>query len=116
MLGNPGFTAYGTGKAGVFGFTNSLASEAAGTAVTVNCILPSAWTRMTAELPDPVLRDVFEQHFQAEHVASFVARLAHPSCNFNGEAFEVRGRVGFACAASVRPSSRHHRIGAGDLG
>lgn len=91
MLGNPGFTAYGTGKAGVFGFTNSLATEAAATNITVNCILPSAWTRMTAEFPDPVLRDIFEQHFDAEHVASFVARLADPACTFNGEAFEVGG-------------------------
>lgn len=94
MLGNPGFTAYGTGKAAVFGFTNSLAAEAAGTNVTVNCIMPTAWTRMTAELPDPALRDIFEQHFQSEHVSAFVTRLASPESAFNGESFEVGG--GFA--------------------
>ncbi|KXX58862.1 hypothetical protein AZG88_43805 [Rhodococcus sp. LB1] len=91
MLGSPGFTAYGTGKAGVFGFTNSLAFETTGTSITVNCILPSAWSRMTAELPDPVVREVFEHHFQSEHVATFVSQLADPDCTVNGEAFEVGG-------------------------
>ncbi|ORW34398.1 hypothetical protein AWC19_24150 [Mycobacterium palustre] len=89
MLGNPGFTAYGAGKAAVFGFTKSLALEAIGTNVTVNCILPSAWTRMSEAIPDPLVRDVLQKHFQPEHVSSFVAWLAHPANRINNEAFEV---------------------------
>ena len=105
MLGNAGLSAYGAAKAAIFGFTRSIAIEGAAIGIGANCILPSAWTRMTAEIDDPAISVTLQKHFQPEHVAAFVAWLAHPDCHFTNEAFQVSGgraaRVLIALGASV---------------
>ncbi len=53
LLGNSGQTAYGAAKAGVLGFTKSLAREIASRNITVNAVAPGyITTEMTAGLPE----------------------------------------------------------------
>jgi 3-oxoacyl-[acyl-carrier protein] reductase len=53
--GNAGQTTYAASKAGIIGFTRSLAREVASRAITVNCVAPGyIETEMTADLPDKV--------------------------------------------------------------
>ena len=105
MLGNAGLSAYGAAKAAIFGFTRSIAIEGAAVGIGANCILPSAWTRMTAEIDDSAISATLQKYFQPEHVAAFVAWLAHPDCLVTNEAFQVSGgraaRVLIALGASV---------------
>ncbi|MGD8329381.1 MAG: 3-oxoacyl-[acyl-carrier-protein] reductase [Acidobacteriota bacterium] len=55
LLGNAGQTAYAAAKAGVFGFTKSLAREVASRNITVNAIAPGyITTEMTAGLSEEV--------------------------------------------------------------
>ncbi|MFA9563696.1 MAG: SDR family oxidoreductase, partial [Acidimicrobiales bacterium] len=42
-IGNAGQTAYGASKAGIIGFTKSLAREVASRGITVNCVAPGAF-------------------------------------------------------------------------
>jgi len=62
LLGNPGQTAYAAAKAGVFGFTKSLAREVASRNITVNAVAPGyISTEMTAALPEAARERLLEQ-------------------------------------------------------
>ena len=62
LLGNPGQTAYAAAKAGVFGFTKSLAREVASRNITVNAVAPGyISTEMTAALPEEATEKLQEQ-------------------------------------------------------
>jgi NAD(P)-dependent dehydrogenase (short-subunit alcohol dehydrogenase family) len=91
MFGAPGSTAYSTAKSAMYGLTRSLAGEGRRASIAVNCILPAAWTRLTAALPPGPVAELMETRFPPEAVASFVAWLCHPSCPVSGEAFSVGG-------------------------
>ena len=53
VMGNPGQTNYAASKAGMIGFTKSLAQEVAKRGITANCIAPGfIKSPMTDELPD----------------------------------------------------------------
>src|SRR5207237_177446 len=57
--------------------------------MTMNAVMPSAFTRLTAQVPDDTFRDFLAEHFQPEKVAPFVAALVHESNTINGECFSV---------------------------
>lgn len=62
LLGNPGQTAYAAAKAGVFGFTKSLAREIASRNITVNAVAPGyISTEMTAALPEAAREQLLAQ-------------------------------------------------------
>jgi 3-oxoacyl-[acyl-carrier protein] reductase len=62
LLGNAGQTAYAAAKAGVFGFTKSLAREVASRNITVNAVAPGyVSTEMTADLPEGAAEKLREQ-------------------------------------------------------
>jgi NAD(P)-dependent dehydrogenase (short-subunit alcohol dehydrogenase family) len=51
QYGNFGQTNYGAAKAGVVGFVRTWALELARASITVNAVIPTAWTAMTATIP-----------------------------------------------------------------
>ncbi len=62
LIGNPGQTAYAAAKAGVFGFTKSLAKEIASRNITVNAVAPGyISTEMTAGLPEEATEKLQEE-------------------------------------------------------
>ena len=74
-LGNVGQLNYGTAKAGVLGFTRSASTELYSTGVRVNALMPSAFTRMTEEIPEEH-RPYTREEMPPEKVAPAVAFLA----------------------------------------
>jgi NAD(P)-dependent dehydrogenase (short-subunit alcohol dehydrogenase family) len=83
--------AYSSAKSSLYGLTRSLAGEGRAVGIAVNAILPAAWTRLVAGLPQGPVAELMEGRFPPEAVASFVAWLCHPTCPVNGEAFSVGG-------------------------
>jgi 3-oxoacyl-[acyl-carrier protein] reductase len=97
-MGNPGQTNYAAAKAGVIGFSKSLAREIGSRNVTVNCVAPGFIdTDMTRALPD-AQRQAFVQHIplgrlgNAEEVAAAVAFLVSPAAGYiTGATLDVNG-------------------------
>jgi len=108
MLGNGGLTSYGSAKGAIFSFTRSLAIEGQASGIAVNCILPSAWTRITETIDDPAIAATLQKHFQPEHVSALVAWLCHQDTGVSNEAFQVSGgragRLVMAAYPTVRVS------------
>ncbi|MEE2829737.1 MAG: SDR family NAD(P)-dependent oxidoreductase [Myxococcota bacterium] len=90
LLGNYGQTNYSTAKAGVAGFTRTLAMEGRKHKVTVNAVAPVAKTRMTDDI------DMVPDEMTAEHVTPMVTFLAseHGS-SVTGRIFGVHGNQMF---------------------
>jgi len=91
VIGGAGNSPYATGKAAVFGFTRAVSHEAKRFGINVNVIMPCAYTRLTAMVPDEALLRFLVDHCQPERIAPFVAWLAHESCALTGECFSVGG-------------------------
>jgi 3-oxoacyl-[acyl-carrier protein] reductase len=97
-MGNAGQTNYAAAKAGMAGFTKSLAREVGSRGITVNCIAPGFIdTDMTRELPEAVRNDLLT-HIplgrlgQAQEIAAAVAFLASPSAGYiSGETLHING-------------------------
>ena len=87
LLGNYGQTNYSTAKAGVAGFTRTLAMEARKAKVTVNAIAPVAKTRMTEDI-DMVPDDMVPE--QISRMALFLASEQGAGCT--GRTFGVHGQ------------------------
>ena len=97
-MGNAGQTNYAAAKAGMAGFTKSLASEVGSRNITVNCVAPGfIETDMTAELPDAVKSKMLERVplgrlGNVDEIAATVAFLASPNAAYiTGETIHVNG-------------------------
>lgn len=96
--GNAGQTNYAAAKAGMFGFTKSLAQEVGSRGITVNAVAPGFIdTDMTRELPD-AQRDALLSAIplgrlgQPEEIAAVVAFLASDAAAYvTGETIHVNG-------------------------
>jgi 3-oxoacyl-[acyl-carrier protein] reductase len=88
LIGNAGQTNYAASKAGLIGFTKSLARELASRNITVNSVAPGfITTDMTAGLPDDIKKAIqaripLGKTGQPEDVASAVAFLASAEANY----------------------------------
>jgi 3-oxoacyl-[acyl-carrier protein] reductase len=97
-MGNAGQTNYAAAKAGMTGFTKSLAREVGSRGITVNCIAPGFIdTDMTRALSEDQ-RNGLLQHIplgrlgQAEDIAAAVAFLASPLAGYiSGETLHING-------------------------
>jgi 3-oxoacyl-[acyl-carrier protein] reductase len=98
LAGNPGQVNYSTAKAGILGFTRSLAKEVAARGVTVNAVAPGfIETAMTEKLgqsvKDSFLRQIPLGRFGSpEEVAETIAFLATPGAAYlTGQTLVVDG-------------------------
>ena len=96
--GNAGQTNYAAAKAGMFGFTKSLAQEVGSRAITVNAVAPGFIdTDMTRELPEAqreaLLKSIpLGRLGSPQEIASVVAFLASDSAAYvTGETIHVNG-------------------------
>lgn len=102
-MGNAGQTNYAAAKAGMTGFTKSMAQEVGSRGITVNCVAPGfIETDMTAELPEEIKAKMLERIAlgrlgQVDEIAATVAFLASPPAAYiTGETIHVNG--GMYCA------------------
>ena len=78
-------------KSALFGLNRALAREGAPLGIHSNAIMPTAYTRLTAEIPEDDFRQLLVDFYPPEAVAPFVVWLAHADTAVNGEAFSVGG-------------------------
>lgn len=97
-MGNAGQTNYAAAKAGMTGFTKSLAAEVGSRGITVNCVAPGFIdTDMTAELPEDVTNKMLARIpagrlGNVKEIAATVAFLASPNAAYiTGETIHVNG-------------------------
>jgi len=98
LTGNPGQTNYSATKAGMLGFTKSLAREIGSRNITVNCVAPGFIdTDMTRELPEEQRQALIKQIplnrlGDPADIAAAVAFLASPAAAYiTGETINVNG-------------------------
>ena len=96
--GNPGQANYAAAKAGIFGFTKSLAREVASRNITVNAVAPGFIdTDMTRGLPEDQKEQLLQQIplqrlGKTEEIAAAVAFLASPAAAYiTGQTLHVNG-------------------------
>jgi NAD(P)-dependent dehydrogenase (short-subunit alcohol dehydrogenase family) len=105
FLGTPGSGDYAAAKGGVVGLSKVLASDNRDRNIAINVLMPVAYTRMTAAVPDPVYAAWLERHFPPDKVASFALTLLHESAPCSGETFIAGG--GRAARVLIATSRGH---------
>ena len=101
ISGNAGQTNYSASKAGIIGFTKSLAQEVASRGITVNAVAPGLIsTEMTDEMPEKALNKMKEniplnRSGEPDEIANTVAFLASDLSSYiTGEVIKVTGGMG----------------------
>jgi 3-oxoacyl-[acyl-carrier protein] reductase len=99
--GSPGIAAYASAKAGVIGFTKSLALELIGSGVLVNCITPvitetDLFRELTPEhIASAKSKIPMGRFLTVDEIAAMVAWIASPECSFTtGATFDLSGGRG----------------------
>ncbi|MCR9093786.1 MAG: SDR family NAD(P)-dependent oxidoreductase [bacterium] len=105
-LGVDGSFDYPAAKAGLLGLTRSLAREGATLGIKVNAIMPLAYTRMAAGVPNKEIRDWMSATFPAHRVAPLVAWLCHEDVPVSGDIFTVGGGRAARVTTNVYPGYR----------
>jgi 3-oxoacyl-[acyl-carrier protein] reductase len=102
LVGNPGQANYSASKAGVIGFTRTIAKELASRNITVNAVAPGfIVTDMTDVLPDKIKAEVKERVpmrrlGQPDDIADLVCYLSGPGASYlTGQIITVDG--GMTC-------------------
>jgi len=97
-MGNAGQANYAAAKAGMAGFSKSLASEVGSRGITVNCVAPGfIETDMTAKLPEGIKTQMLARVpvgrlGNVNEIAATVAFLASPNAAYiSGETIHVNG-------------------------
>ncbi|MEO1957888.1 MAG: 3-oxoacyl-ACP reductase FabG [Methylophilaceae bacterium] len=97
-MGNAGQANYAAAKAGMAGFSKSLATEVGSRGITVNCVAPGfIETDMTAELPEDIKTQMLSRVplgrlGNVNEIAATVAFLASPNAAYiSGETIHVNG-------------------------
>jgi len=98
LIGNPGQSNYAASKAGLIGFTQSVAREFGSRGITANCIAPGfIETDMTSELNAELKANILKQipmgkFGAAEDIANTALFLASPSARYiTGQVLTVDG-------------------------
>jgi len=101
IVGQPGQTNYAASKAGIIGFSKSLAKELGSRGITVNVVAPGfVPTDLTAGLPDDLVKQTLAyiplgRWGEAQEVAHAVAFLASDRAAYiTGEVLRVDGGIG----------------------
>lgn len=87
LYGSFGQANYSTAKAGIIGFTKTLAKEGEKYGIKVNCIAPVAATRMTEDILSKEIKELMKVEF----ITPIVAFLSHEDCLENGAVYETAG-------------------------
>ena len=98
IRGNAGQANYAASKAGIIGFTKSVARELGARNITVNAVAPGyIGTEMTEGLPDAVKTEILSQiplgrMGSPEDIAHMVGFIAHPKSDYiTGQVLNVNG-------------------------
>lgn len=93
IYGNVGQTNYGAAKAGIASFSVIAAQELVKYGVTVNCLAPTAWSRMTADLMGgDAAPEGLADKISPRWIAVVTTWLASPEAqNVTGRVFDIRG-------------------------
>jgi 3-oxoacyl-[acyl-carrier protein] reductase len=96
--GNPNAAHYSASKAGLIGYTKSLAKELAQKGVLVNCVTPAAaktdiFNQMTeAHIAFMLSKIPMGRFVEVEEIAALICWLASPDCSFStGGVFDISG-------------------------
>jgi 3-oxoacyl-[acyl-carrier protein] reductase len=96
--GNPNASHYSASKAGLIGFTKSLAKELASRNILVNCVTPAAaktemFAQMKTEHIDYMLSRIPMNRFvEPDEIAATICWLASEDCSFaTGAVFDISG-------------------------
>jgi 3-oxoacyl-[acyl-carrier protein] reductase len=101
VVGQPGQTNYAASKAGIIGFSKSLAKELGSRGITVNVVAPGfVPTDLTMDLPEDLVRRTIEfislgRWGEPQEIAYMVAFLASDKASYiTGEVIRVDGGIG----------------------